>query len=64
MLVNVKGVDIEINDTLAKKYEEMFFEPINEKTILTYIRNDSEKLNTKIIEKIIKEDIILNGGVL
>jgi hypothetical protein len=36
MTVNVKGRTITIDDTLAKRYEKMFLEPINEETLLAY----------------------------
>jgi hypothetical protein len=36
MTVNVRGRNIEIDDKLAREYERYFFEPLGERTLLTY----------------------------
>lgn len=64
MVVNVKGVDIEINDKLAKKIKETTFEDLDANLIWLYAGKNVNNLNSDYITKMIIGDIECNGGKL
>ena len=64
MIVNVKGRNIEIDDELAKKLEEITFDKLDENLIWLYSGKDINNLNSNYITQMIIGDIEVNGGKL